>query len=796
MNCSRKVVFAALFCGLLFFFSGQAFSQEEVEKKKFGSTETLAKDVEQLDFANGLFERGLFKMASKEYEKFIKSYPDSDLRIEAYYGSAESLFFAQSYKNAIENFERYREFFPDDDKNSIAVLRIGQSYFLVDDFQEAITVLHSVNIEKLPDNFKQTLFYYLGKAYRAKGDKARSIESYNRATQIAVDSKYVTQSYFDMGEIYSQDNNFSDAIDVYNKAYDSAVLDQSKAQALFKKGEMSFLSKDYNASIAAFREIMEQYPDVDIAKDALSNLISGLYNASKFEDILIEHKKHSALIANSSFFSDIALMTSRAYLQLGLYEEAGVLLDQMLADKKLDKEKERQTVLVKAEVLVRSEKYQEAIVLMRQNPFLLSDMDSEILFWRAESHYGLTQYAEAYDLYNRLIGEFPGSLYSDDALYSVAFTKKLMGKEEEAKDLFYKYYEQGKNEGRREEALYNCILIQVKLEQVDEVLGKGEIYLSKYPKGAQLEKVLYLLGSFYTEKEEHQKAIDVLKKYEETQQGSKRIRNVYFLLAHNFQITGNFDESLKYYGVLTKEGENDELVYPSLKNTALIYSNLKQFDSAAEVFDKIINGFQENDLDVDVYIWLAQQLLKQKKYDNALNVLGKSVGSKGAEEKQGLVAYYAADAYKEKGDFQKAIENYDIVLLKEVSGAYKGASQIGKGVCQRELKDYDAAKKEFEAAITENGDDNTITMKARFELANTEKIMGNLEEASKLFLLVGVLYDDHKYCSNSLYLAGEIFEVQGSKEEALKVYGEIVEKYKDSEFYSKAQERLKALSEG
>ena len=735
-------------------------------------------------------------MAAKEYEKFIKSYPESDLRIEAYYGAPESLFFAKSYKKAIEKFTRYREFFPEDDKSSIAVLRIGQSYFLVGDLQEAITILHSVDTVKLPDNFKQILFYYLGKAYRDKGEKARSIESYKRATQIPVESKYVTQAFFDIGEIYSQDSNYSEAIEIYKKAHDSAVLDKSKAQALFKKGEMSFLSKDYETSISAFRYIIEQFSDEDIAKDALSNLISSLYNASKYEEILIEYQKHSALIAKGSNFIDIALMTARAYLQLGLYEEVIGLLDEMLSDRKIEKEKERQAVLVKAEALVRAEMYQEAIVLIRKNPFLLSDKDSETLFWRAESNYGLQQYDDAYELYKRMTDEYPDSLYSDDALYSIAFTKKLMGNEQEAKDLFRKYYEQGKNEVRREEALYNGILIQVKLDLVDEVIDDGEIYLLKYPGGEQTEKVLYLLGTLYTEREDHENAIRILRQYEKGQQDSKRIRDVYFLLAHNLQMTGDFDVSLKYYDLLSAEGTNDELVYPSLKNSALIFSNMKKFDDAAEVFEKIINDFKDNDLDIDVYIWLAQQRMKQKKYEDVLNILERSSGSKGAEKKQGIVAYYTADAYKEKGEFEKAIENYDIVLLKEETDEYKGAAHIGKGYSLREIKDHDAAKKAFEAAITENTDDNTITMQARFELAGTEKIIGNLEQASKLYLLVGVLYDDAKYCSNALYSAGEVFEEMGSKEEAVKVYSEVVEKYVDSEFYSKAQERLKALSEG
>ena len=797
MNCYRKVVCAALFCGLLFC-SDSVFSQEEVQIKEEQSEEkeALSKDIEQLDFANGLFERGLFKMADKEYEKFIKLYPESSLRIEAYYGAPESLFFDQSYKKAIEKFKRYREFFPDDNKNNLAVLRIGQSYYLVGNLDEAIATFHSVDDSKLTDNFKQTLYYYLGKAYRDKGDKSRSIESYKKATQVPNDSKYVTQSYFDMGDIYGEDSKFGEAIEVYSKAYDSAVLDKSKVQALFKKGEMSFLSKDYEASISTFGNIVGQFPDDDLAKEAFSNLVSSLYNASKYEEILIEYKKHSDLVAKTNNASGIMLMTARAFLQLGLYEEAIGLLDEALSDKEIEKEKEHQAVLVKSEALVRAERYQEAIVLIRSNPFLLSDNDSEILFWRAESAYGLQQYEDAYALYKRIIEEYPVSLYSDDALYSIAFTKKLMGNEQEAKDLFHNYFEQGKNEGRREEALYNGILLKVKLDLADEVIVDGENYLLKYPKGGQTEKVLYLLGTLYTEKEDRQNAIRILKQYEVEQQGSKRIRDVYFLLAHNFQMKEDLEEALKYYEILRADGNNDELVYPSLKNSALIFSNMKKIDEAAESFERIINDFEKNDLDTDVYIWLAQQRMKQKKYDDVLNILGRSSGSKGAQEKQGIIAYYNAEAYKEKSELEKAIENYDIVISQEGLDEYKGAAHIGKGFSLRELKDLDAAKKEFEAAITENPDDNTITMKARFELASTERLNGNLEQASKMYLLVGVLYDDPKYCSSALYAAGELFEEMGSKKEAVKVYSEVVEKYVDSEFYSKAQERLKALSEG
>ena len=38
---------------------------------------TVALDIEQLDFANGLIQRGLYEMAIAEYEKFFTSFPAS-----------------------------------------------------------------------------------------------------------------------------------------------------------------------------------------------------------------------------------------------------------------------------------------------------------------------------------------------------------------------------------------------------------------------------------------------------------------------------------------------------------------------------------------------------------------------------------------------------------------------------------------------------------------------------------------------------------------------------------------------
>ena len=103
----------------------------------------------------------------------------------------------------------------------------------------------------------------------------------------------------------------------------------------------------------------------------------------------------------------------------------------------------------------------------------------------------------------------------------------------------------------------------------------------------------------------------------------------------------------------------------------------------------------------------------------------------------------------------------------------------------------DEAKAEFEAALLDHADDATITMRARFELGNIEKLKNNLEEAAKFYMVVAVLYEDSFYCPESLYRAGMIFEQLQKKDEALKVYEEITKRYQHSHVFEKAQQRLR-----
>ena len=72
--------------------------------------------LEHIDFAAGLFSRGMYGMAKEEYAKFLKLFPENEFVKEAYFGLAESAYFLKEYDEAIDAYQSYIDGFPQGDK--------------------------------------------------------------------------------------------------------------------------------------------------------------------------------------------------------------------------------------------------------------------------------------------------------------------------------------------------------------------------------------------------------------------------------------------------------------------------------------------------------------------------------------------------------------------------------------------------------------------------------------------------------------------------------------------------------
>ncbi len=777
------IVIILLFLTFLFSFNVTVFAKAPV----------VSSDLEQLDFANGLFQRGFYKMAADEYGKFISSFKQSKYLPEAYFGKAESSFFLKHYHNAIEQYKEYLHLFPQGKKVDLAKMRLGQSFLFLNDYTSALEWLSSVNSRSLDDSFRQILVFCKGKAYLGKGDKEQAIKSFDEAVAILKGSHCAVDALIEAGAILAKDHKLEMALKYYDRAFNSTNDKKIKSFILYKKGEAYFLNKDYLSAIQVFKGILDKYLNEDIVKDAFSNLLLSLYDLSKYEDLLSVYNKYKAIAKEGDNFFEIYYIVASAYVELSQYKKAEQILNSILTNTSISEFDRNKALLEKAEVLVKSKHMKEAIELLDKGFSDVTVGKDRRLFLEAEAYYGLANFSKSYELYKQIIDNFPSSDFADDALYGAAHAKKAAGDNKKAMELFFKYFQQGKDLSKRRESLYNDILLAIRERMTDKAVKDSELYLNKFKNWYRSELVMFRLANLYGDLKEYDKAIGLLKSFILKYPKSNRLNKIYFLLAYDLQIKGDKEEALDYYKKIDFTKASKDLIASSLKNMALIYLDQGQEQLAADVYDKIITEFDGRGLNIKVYIWLAEKYVNEEHLDKALEVLQRAQ-KKDVDGKDNIeIAYFKALAFRKKKEYQKSIKNYNIVLLSRTSNVYTAASYIGKGLCLSALKRYSDARKEFETAIVEYPDDATITMRARFEIANLEQERGNIEEAYKFYMLVAVLYNDDIYCPEALFRAGRILEELKKRKDAIKVYKEIVDVYSQSDLAEEAKQRLKLL---
>ncbi len=753
------------------------------------------KEIEQLDFAQGLLARGLYDMAISEYQKFIAAYPQSTYLDEANSAIGECYFLSQDFPQAIDAFNHFKELYPNSPRFPTALLRLGQSYIQQKKYDEALKELTSIDREaRLKGQMLQSFYFYIAEAYRGKNDSTAALDYFQKTCEVKEASLHTPYAFQEIAEIAVQNAQYKEAIEAYLKAAQAAQQDSLKGYLIYKLGETQFLSGNYAEAINQFHQVLEKYSTLEIAKDALTNALLAHFNLAQYDELLTEYQNNAKFIKEEGPYFDIHFVAARAYRELKKYDEAVGLLDQILSFPALNDGNKRQAILKKADIFIKQKKYQEGVALLEGTLAGSADDADEISFLKAQGYYGLKFFEKAFNFFQEVKNNHPSSSFAKAAVLGMAHAAQESGNYKEAADRFLEYYNSEQDENLKSEAFYDLILMEVKLNAIEEAARHSEEYLKTFPRGTYYEQIVLVLGDLYAKSNQSDEAVGLLQQYLTQPQDIQRLDAVYFLLGYNQQLLGRWDQALDAYGKISHKKEDPKFYSSALINTATIYLRQKKDNQAAVFFDRMITELDKNDLPLHTYLWICDKYLKEKKFNDVLRIMEKAERNFPNQSRE-EIAYFKAEAYRELKNFDNAQKFYEAVLSSATKNMYTGAAHIGKGLSLVELKKFDEAKSELQKAIDENADDHTITLRSRFEIGNIAAVQKNFEEALKFYLLVGTIYDDDYYCPESLLRAAGILENLNRKGEALKIYQGILDKYKDRPVAAQAKERMAVLTQ-
>jgi len=751
------------------------------------------KESEQLDFAQGLLSRGMYDMAILQYQKFISAYPQSPSLQEAYLSLGEGYFLSQDLNKAVDTFEQFIKLYPNSDQLPQGVLRLGQIDIQQKKYDEALKELGSIDAEKqLKGPMLQSFDYYTAQAYLDKSDTVSALAFFQKAAQVEGAAVYTAYAYEETGIIQVKNGHYSEALDAYAKSMPLAVDDFLKGELTYRIAQAQFLSGNYPDAIKGFGQVLGQYSSLGFAQDALANMLSAYFNLGQYDQLLNEYHQRTKEIKEDEAYYTVHLSAVQAYIELKQYDQANALLDHVLAFPSLKSQEKARIFIQKADILVREKKYKDGLSLLEA--YSPEDIDNadETLFLKAQAYYGLGDFDRAFNSFENVYLNYPNSRFLKAALLGQAHARRATGRFKESEVLFLKYYNIQDQPDLKSEALYDAVMMAAKADNAGGVIKSAQEYLKTFPASERYSEVLLILADSYGKNNQPLEATHLLQGYLAKSAPPQNPNTANFLLGFNLQLSGNSDQALAAYKRVDQTKDNGEYYAAALKNSAIIYLGQNNMDQARAYFDQLISLDGQNDLQLKTYVWVCNQYLKEQKFDDVLRIAAQAEKHFPSQD-LAEIHYFKAEAFRGKGDCEGAAKEYLLVASLRDKNAFTGSAHIGYGLCLAASQKYDGAIAEFQKSLDENADDYTVTAHARFEMANTEASRGNFEEALKLYLLVATIYDDEYFCSESLLRSAKISENLHRPADALKMYAEILDKYKTSAAADYAKGRVLLL---
>ena len=775
---------------------------------------TFASEREDLAFVDELYKQKQFDMAIVESKSFLDKYPTS------------------KYNRNIQD-------------------RIAKVYFLQRDYANAIKYFKILLMNNdLKEKEKNEIRYYLVRSYADLGDKKTSEEYL-----ALIDSKneYYEKAIYETGtSALSSENyvvaekNFQRIIDLNGKYYNDSIL--SMALLSYNKG-------DYNRSIA----YLNQYAQLKGKRNVIfmNYLLGSAYYKLNQSDLATRYFEESlAENRNSAYGRKAALNLIEIYSNKGELEKAQAKLSALEGSSDYD-----EGIRILGDSYATKGEYKKAVECYNK----VTDFSNpKVLYSYGFSLYKLDRLKEAQKYFESL----KNSSYYNQAIYYIFAIdyklgnyKKIIKNRDEVKRVVvnqkdvesintiiansayevgdYKlskdYY--GRNYALKPnlESLYRIIVIDSKLELLDDIKTRFAEYKNRFSTDKKYKKRIYqAVGELYYKKDMADESAGIYKEYLAqdkdfdvldnlitvllTKQnysemmtyldGADSSPNSVYLRGIASMGMGNYSDASGYFII----AEQDTTVSPDLLEK-IKFNKVRnsflwgKYEEAIKYGDEYLAANLNGNNKGEVLDRMAISYFRLDNYDKSREYYLKL---KELPEFNEYASFQIADSYYAQGKYAEAEQGYRDIFTTFQEGKYVETANywyLNSLINLGKLEEFEKEKDEFlkrypdsnmkssiyilagqiyekkgdikniidnYEKLYDSSNDNLVKEETATKIIDIHLASNKLEEATKYISGIGNLEIKSYY--NSL-----IYEKKGEKEEAIKEYKNLFEgsKYKD-----------------
>ena len=751
-------------------------------------------EAERLDLANGLYARGMYELAVKEYRALLKDFPASKSADAIHYRLGESFRQIDRPSAAEENYRTVFEKYPSSPFRHRAGFRRAGVFMDAARYDSAIDVYKAVLQAGPPEEIESASYYFVGKAYASVGETNEAVSAFTVVKDRHANTPFCSYALLSLAGIREAKGEKDAALKLYSDAASKPSSARVGAEALFQMAETYFRGGDFEKSAETYDRLLKTYPSDMRSAQAPLQAAWASHNAGRYTTAL---ERTAAALAREQIqkADEWLYLKANSERQLVRNEDAVASYSELL--KRFPESRFANSALYeKALVYYKMGRFRDAVA-SASGVDIGKALKKDVYWLLAESFSSLDNHDSAVQYYRLIVKEFPDSDVTAEAAFKLAHSLRERGDHRAASRYYGMVATQFPSHALAPRALFASAYCLAKENQHEEAARDWAALVRLYGEHPLVEESLFqqAMSEMRLGKEDLTVATlkELLRRFPKSR-FTAEARYWRGVLLNRSDHAADAAEELR---LALAAGPSSEMEREIRYALALSLQKAGKFPESATLLEAVLKTPKGADVPPDLLQWLSEYRFEEKKYAESVAAGQALAGREGNGTWQQAGWTLVGRGLWASGNQAGARDAFTRALAIDAGTAFEGEAALRLGDIAYASKTYDQARDYYERAAGLAMEHETLAVRANAYagMARSFRALSQPAAAARYFMSVAVLYDDPVIVPGCLFEAAAVLHEIGRKEEARQAARELRTRYPDSE-WSKRPEIDPWLAEG
>jgi TolA-binding protein len=741
---------------------------------------------ERGSFADGLYARGMFAEAAKEYEALLKAAQTNAPNIDAvHFRLGECHRQSGNLTEADRYFFKVFAGFPGSEYRFKAGFRRAEVHYGAGQYAAAADLFQAAISAGPPPDIAAAALYYRGLALLETGKTKEAAESLNQSVKTDEGGEFAPYALLKLGETYAagplknEPGAVAAALGFLKRASEIKDSGRAAAEALFQMGDLYFRNNEFGRSAECYAALAERFAADVRVPEARMQWAWAAHNAGLFT---------KGLELASGALNDARIDRRSEWLYLKANCERQLM--------KTGEAVSTYTELLKGEpsdTMATAARYEMAVTLVKKglNREALEALASmkvpenlrkDVCWLRAEASSGAGDMDQAVQCYRQILTEHPGSDMAPHALYRLGHYRQDLREYDEAAKHYHEVFLRFPAHELADKALFAAAsAYEAAGKEADAVAEWGRL-LEKYQKSSYTEESLYRKSMGEIRLARMDQALLSLNAIVQGFPASRFTADALFWLGINAAQTGKPAEAEALFRRVLAARPEAKLEEQTRFRLSLVLKATGKDTEAADLLFPLLNASADLRSDPSLLAWLSSVLCAGKREGDAASVAALLADAQGDPAWRQAGFALLGRALLAGGRGAEAARAFEKAVEENASTEYAPEAALRAGQLALTGGDAERAYPYLEKAATLASDDRSLGIRARAYagMGKTEVLRGRDEEAVRYFLAVALLYDDPDVVPGCLAGAADAYGRMKKPADRHRLLKELAERYPKS----------------